>query len=156
MASSGWDAPALNTGKHLRHTPIPKYLAPEGLVPSLLQPGAIVPIFRDRKPTQEMKPPTLKRERRNYSSAKQSCLWAQTPSLLREMEEQGESCRAQVITCIRYMHVTEHRSRYAGMCTDTPWTLPSLPVPRHNHGTHVVQTMVEVTSAAPTMGLTLT
>lgn len=48
------------------------------------QPGDIVPIFRDRKPTQEMKPPTLKRQRRGYGDAKQSCLWAQTAFLARE------------------------------------------------------------------------
>lgn len=42
-----------------------------------------------------------------------------------------------------------------GRAPTHPQTLPGLPVPRHNHGTRVVLTTVEVTSAAPTMGLTL-
>jgi hypothetical protein len=53
----------------------------------LLQPGDIVPIFRDRKPTQEMKPPTLKRQRRDYSDAKPSCLWAQSTFPVRERRD---------------------------------------------------------------------
>lgn len=50
----------------------------------MLQPGDIVPIFRDRKPTQEIKPPTLKRQRRDLSDAKQSCLRAQSTFPVRE------------------------------------------------------------------------
>lgn len=149
---------------------------PHRLVLSLLRPGDIVPIFRDRKPTQEMKPPTLKRQERNYSSAKQSCLWAQTAFLVREGESREESCRAQVFRpmqqAVLYLHqvycpnvhmrgctnTCMSQDRYADMqgCAWThPWAMLSPPVPRHDHGTLVVLTMVEVTSAAPTMGLTL-
>lgn len=121
-----------------------------------------------------MKPPTPRRQRRDYSDAKQSCLWAQTTFLVRERRGRTKAaeprfpgpCSRLPTTCTRptalvYIHIdvqmhAYHVCRHEDVCPHTHGVgMLSLLVPGHNHGAGVVLTTVEVTSAAPTMGLTL-
>lgn len=71
-----------------------------------------------------MKPPTLRRERRGYSDAKQSCLWAQTWFLVREGRGRKEAAEPRSPEpCSRHsalvyigVHIRAcHICRHAGM-----------------------------------------
>lgn len=86
-----------------------------------------------------MKPPTLKRQRREYSNAKQSCLWARATFLVRERRGRKKAAEPRFSapaysrlsttyarhTTLMYIYVGVqihacHICRHAGMCIHTP------------------------------------